>query len=200
MLTSLRSITSFCVRRLCSSITFSLSRCVIRSWNACRAGPTSPDKSEANTGSAGQQTAGLRVGSRFEWRPVTCSGTDAGAEVFEVRAELFDLVRGPLAQVLVVCRLIHVLGLGLGEIRHRVLHELLPSLREGEAREYIRIRETHRKGRDASVASRTGQRCRGDRTVTTGPRAHLYLRPTGGVTGRFLRQPGGRGASGQCEK
>ena len=45
----------------------------------------------------------------------------------------------------------------------------------------------HRGGRDASVAGRTGQRCRGDRTVTIAPRAHLYLRPTGGVTGRFLR-------------
>eukprot|EP00964_Phaeocystis_antarctica_P057465 scaffold34005_cov63-Phaeocystis_antarctica.AAC.4 len=59
MLTSVRSITSFCVRRSCSSITFSLSRCVIKSWNSCRVGPTSPNRAEASTGSAGQQTGGL---------------------------------------------------------------------------------------------------------------------------------------------
>eukprot|EP00964_Phaeocystis_antarctica_P057464 scaffold34005_cov63-Phaeocystis_antarctica.AAC.3 len=115
----------------------------------------------------------------------------------------------PLAQVLrlVVCRLVRVLGLALGEIRHcvagcalacRTVDKRLAvtaKFERGGSTEEKLIR-AHRGGRDASVASRPGQRCRGDRTATTAPRAHLYLRPTGGVTGRLLRQRGGRCASG----
>eukprot|EP00964_Phaeocystis_antarctica_P107034 scaffold71808_cov69-Phaeocystis_antarctica.AAC.4 len=125
MVMSLRSITSFCVRRFCSSSTFSLSLSVIKSWNACRAGPTSADRARGQTR---DQRVCRSVGPRFEWRSVTCSGVDDGAEVGEERAELFDLVRGPLAHVLRLVaaatalvfehllRLVHTLGRLVGDV------------------------------------------------------------------------------------